>query len=415
LPSLLLWKFYIRELRVRRKRIALTVLAIVWGTLSIVLLLAFGEGIKRQLGVAQRGLGEDIVVMWGGQTSMPYKGLGKGRRILFRREDIMLLKERIPDIRCISGEYGRWGVNIKYGNESVSRHCIGVEPCYGEIRNYNAEALGRFINKNDMENKRRVIFLGTQVKEELFGNRDPVGETVSVDGAPFVVIGWMKDKLQMGMYSGPDENKVAVPSTVFETIYGHRYLNTVVWQARDADRIDAVEREIARVLSAKHGFHPDDPTAISTWNVAEMHEEFDNMMFGIQIFLGIIGTLTLIVAGVGVANIMYVTVREGTRDIGVKMALGARTAQIMHQFIIEALLIAFLGGTIGIACAGTVVSIIRMIPVDSEAIQWVGKPIISWQIAILSAVILGVIGFVAGVFPSRKAAAVSPVESLRYE
>jgi len=219
----------------------------------------------------------------------------------------------------------------------------------------------------------------------------------------------------MGMYSGPDWNRAIIPATTFEGIWGHRYLNNLVIQPEDLDKTEWMENRIIQVLSEKYKFDPSDESTVSVWNFVENVKSFANVMLGIQIFFGMIGGLTLLVAGVGVANIMYVAVKERTTEIGIKMALGAKRFQVMSQFMLEALLIAGLGGLIGILASFGITKLLGSFEFENEALQWLGKPTISLTIALITAIILGLIGLVSGFFPSRKAASVNPVESLRYE
>lgn len=416
LKGLLIFRLFLRDLKKQRKRITLTIMAIAWGTMSIVLLLSFGEGVKRALNKARHGLGEDIVIMWGGQTSIPYQGLGKGRRIRFVDEDVELLKKRIPGIESISGEYARWGISLTYKKNTVSQLVSGVYPSFKDMRAHYSEIGGRFIDELDMKNKKRVVFLGNELKERLFGKEeDGIGKTITLNNIPFTVIGVMIKKMQMGMYGGPDWDKATIPATTFKAIFGHKYLNDMVYKPKDASGAEEVKKEIQKVLGAKYKFNPKDDKALSLWDVIEGQKIFNKVLLGFHIFLGIIGGMTLLIAGVGVANIMYVAVKERTREIGIKMALGAKRFQIMSQFILESLLIAILGGGLGIIVSVIIVEIWGAIPVQADWMQWIGKPVISMEVAVITAVILGAIGILSGIFPSRKAATVNPVESLRYE
>jgi putative ABC transport system permease protein len=416
LKGLLIFRLFLRDLKKQKKRITLTIMALAWGTISIVLLLAFGEGLKRSLTKTQHGLGEDIVIMWGGQTSIPYQGLGKGRRIWFIDEDVELLKKRVPQIESISGEYQRWGVSLTYKKNTVSEHVTGVYSSFKDMRVHYAEMGGRFIDDLDMQDKKRVVFLGNELKKRLFGeNEDAIGKTIILNNIPFTVIGVMIKKLQMGMYGGPDWDKATIPATTFKAIFGDKYLDNMVYKPKDASKAKETEMEIRRILGGKYKFDPKDDKALSLWDTIEGQKTFGKVLLGFHIFLGIIGGMTLLIAGVGVANIMYVAVKERTREIGIKMALGAKRFHIMSQFLLESLLIAILGGGLGIVISVIIVEIWGAIPVKADWMQWIGKPVISMQIAVITAVILGLIGILSGIFPSRKAATVNPVESLRYE
>jgi putative ABC transport system permease protein len=415
MKGLLIFRLFLRDLKKQRKRITLTLMAIVWGTISIVMLLAFGEGMKRSLNKAQHGMGKDIVVMWGGQTSIPYQGLGKGRRIHFVDEDIEFLKTKVPEIETAGGEYNRWGVSITYKNNTVSERVNGVYPSYEEMRAHYSQPGGRFINDRDMQHRRRVVFLGSKLKERLFGKEDAVGKTIVMNNIPFAVIGVMIEKMQMGMYNGPDDNKATIPATTFHAIWGHKYLQNMVYQPRDVSQIEAVKKKVSKVMGGKYRFDPEDNEALWLWDVIEGQKIFNKVLTGFHIFLGIIGGMTLLIAGVGVANIMYVAVKERTREIGIKMAMGAKRLHIMSQFLLEALIITILGGLLGVFFSVVIVKIWGAIPMEADWAQWLGKPVISMNIAVITSMILGIIGTLAGIFPSRRAASVNPVESLRYE
>jgi putative ABC transport system permease protein len=208
LKGFLIFRLFFRDLKKQRKKITLTTLAIAWGTFSIVMLLAFGEGLSNQMTKASHGLGKAIAIMWGGQTTIPYQGLGKGRRIRFIEEDVELLKNRIPEIRNVGGEYNRWGVSITYDKKTLTERVNGLYPSYEEMRAHYPEKGGRFINRLDLKYKRRVVFLGNSLKERLMGDEEAIGKIIVMNNIPFTVIGVMKEKLQMGSYAGPDEDKV---------------------------------------------------------------------------------------------------------------------------------------------------------------------------------------------------------------
>ena len=415
----LVFKMFWREFKAQKKRMFLTILGIVWGTMSITVLLAFGDGLHSQLARNQRGLGEGIIIVWGGQTSKPYKGLPRGRPIMFNQDDIAFLRERIPEIEMIGGEYTRWGQSIANKNKMFNRLVNGVTPEYEIMRNMIPEQGGRFINELDMIHKRRVVFLGYELAGDLFGEHTPpeeiVGQTVEINRIQFTVIGVMKEKMQMGMYSGPDWNRAIVPLTTFKGIWGNRYLSNLVVKLADPNQGEWMEKRIIAELAGKYKFDPEDMSTLGVWDFVSNVKEMDNVMFGMKVFFGLIGGLTLLVAGVGVANIMYVAVKERTTEIGIKMALGAKKYQVMAQFMLEAVLIAFIGGFLGIGLSFALTKMLGAVDFQNQALQWLGKPTISTTIAIITTTILGLIGLVSGFFPSRKAASVNPVESLRYE
>jgi putative ABC transport system permease protein len=237
-----------------------------------------------------------------------------------------------------------------------------------------------------------------------------------VDNVPYTVIGVMKHKAQNSSYGGMDEDHAVIPLRTFWAQYGRDRLNNIVIRPEDPGRMDNAVSEMRAVLAAKYGFDPEDDRALGVWDTVEGAEIFDKMMLGIQIFLGIIGALTLIVGGVGVANIMYAVVKERTREIGVKMALGARSSWVIGPIVLEGLTYTLLGGVLGLVMATGVVILLEAIPTaGNQALEMLGKPTLSPGIALSTAGILGAIGLAAGYFPARRASRVDPAETLRYE
>jgi len=413
-PSIL-WNIFVRDFRKQKKRITLTLVALTWGTISIMLLLGFGEGLHNQLTINQKGMGQGIVVLWGGSTSKPFKGLGKGRPIRFDADDINYLAKRMPELKYVGGEYARWGVAVKNNETVLSEHVTGITPNYTDMRNHIPQMGGRMINAEDLRLRRRVAFLGYELNERLFGEEDAIGKQISINGVPFTVVGIEIRKMQMNMYSGPDGDKVSMPLTTFEAVFGHRFLNVLLYSPKSLDNMKAIEKRVFEVLGAKYKFDPTDDRALWVWDVVESQKEMTLVLMGIQIFLGIIGGLTLLIAGVGVANIMYVSIKERTREIGVKMAVGARRSYILWQFLVESLLITFIGGLFGMAISYIMTEGFKRIPIESEVLDFMGRPTISLEIGIVVITILGILGGLAGLFPALKASSVNPVESLRYE
>lgn len=393
----------------------LTVMSIAWGTIAILLLLAFGEGITIQMNKNSKGLGDGIVIVWGGRTSKVFQGLGLGRRIRFTEDDMNYLKRRMPELKHVAGEYINWGINYKYGDKVFGERVTGVYPCYEEIRTHIPEAGGRFLNKIDMEKKRRVIFLAWGIKRKLFGDEDPIGKQVLLNAVPFTVIGVMKEKIQMGSYSGPDENLGAIPATTFSALYGRRYFNHIIYQPHEFNNMEGIEKRLFEVMGARYKFDPTDEKTLSLWDTVSGARQMSNMMLGIQIFLGLIGGMSLLIAGVGVANIMYVSIKERTREIGVKMAMGAKRSLILTQFLIESILIVGVGGAAGMSVSYILTEGFKRVPIESDVLDFMGRPTVSLEIGLIVIGILGIVAFIAGIFPAMKAASVNPVESLRYE
>lgn len=428
----IIFKVFMRDFRKQQKRITLTLIALAWGTISIMLLLGFGEGLHHQMGINNNGIGKGIAVMWGGQTQKPYKGMGKGRRIRFTPGDDEYIKSRVGGLKYCSGEYMRWGVKIQYDETVVTEMINGVTPEFQDMRNFIPLAGGRMINETDMQQKRRVAFLGNNVARRLFtkieepegegfsnwiptDSTNPVGKQIYINNIPFTVVGVMIPKMQMNSYANPDEYHVAIPATTYQAIYSDPWLDNIVLQPEDPERMKNVEKDLYKALGAKYKFDPEDEPALQIWDIAQSAKEFDNIMLGIKIFMGIIGGLTLIIAGVGVANIMYVSIKERTREIGIKMAVGARRSYILWQFLLEAFLITFLGGGVGMAISYILTEGFKRIPIHSTVLDFMGRPTINLEIGFVVVLILGIMGLLSGFFPALKASSVTPVESLRYE
>ncbi|HSM07872.1 MAG TPA: ABC transporter permease [Gemmatimonadota bacterium] len=414
-----MWKIllaeFIGDMKAQRTRSLLTMFATMWGTIAIVLLLAFGEGLRRSVSSGLLNAGEKIFMIWGGSTTKEWEGLPSGRRIRLSEDDLALLQRSIDEVDRVSPSYGRWGTTLAYGDVKTTTHMEGVYPAFSELRKMFPRPGGRFISERDLDERRRVLFLGDSIAYRLFGAEDPVGRTVELDGAPFVVIGVMRSKFQDSNNNGPDEDRAIIPASTFTAIYGNRYVNHLLVQPRTVGRAPETKRRIAEVLGARFKFDPTDERAIPMWDFFESEKETAMVGYGIQIFLGLVGLFTLLVAGVGVANIMYVVVRERTMEIGVKLAVGARKRHIRQQFVFEALAISLIGGLAGLLLASGIVVVVDWIPFDNPALQYIANPKLSWPIGIACVSILAGIGLAAGYLPARRAAGLDPVESLRYE
>jgi putative ABC transport system permease protein len=413
---LVILQLFARSSRVQRKRAVLTIAAIAWGSLALLLLLSFGEGLKRQLNTARAGMGSNIAVIWPGETGKPWQGLPAGRPIRPRYDDIETIKARIPELQDAVGEMRDWRVSLTNGKKTVTTRVTGVNVGYGEIRNHIARPGGRFLNVQDELQRRRVAFLGDELAKDLFDKEDPVGRTLLVNGSPYTVVGVLKRKLQMGMYGGPDAGHAVIPITTFRAQFGGDQLTNVVLKVKRPQDMALAVKSFRKVLGARYGFDPEDDRALGVWDTVTSANIVRNISLGIELFLGLIGALTLTIGGVGVANIMYATVKERTREIGVKMALGARPSWVTGPLLLEGLVYTVVGGLLGLLGAMAIIFVLSLIPVEgNKALEFLGKPTLSAGVGVASAAILGFVGLLAGFFPARRAAAIDPAQTLRYE
>lgn len=411
----ILFQEFIGDLRAQKTRALLTLFAMLWGTISVVLLLSFGEGLRQTLTKGLLNAGERIFMVYGGQTSLEHEGLPRGRRIRLTERDLDLLLRAVPELEMGSPSYGRWDTRLEVGERRTTTYMEGVNPEFMEMRRTFPRRGGRFLNARDLAEQRRVLFLGDAIAERLFGDREPVGRTVVLDGLPFTVVGVMQEKFQDSSNNGPDENRAIIPATTFRSLYGPEFVSHLLVRPRDVKEAERAKRAIYGALGARHRFDPADERALTMWDFVEDEKITSAIGLGIQIFLGLVGAFTLLVAGIGLANIMVVVVRDRTREIGLKLALGARRRHILVQFLFEALLISLGGGLAGLAVAAAVVLGVDAIPSDDPAMQYLLNPKLSWPIAATCVGILVSVGLAAGFLPARAAARLDPVESLRYE
>jgi len=396
-----------RDLRSQKLRTFLTTLGIVWGTVAVTLLLSFGQAMHKQMLKNVLGLGNAIVIAFPTATSKPFEGIGKGRPIRVTEDDIELVRKRATLVDAISSEYADT-LQLKLGTKTMAVDVSGVSPEFGEMRNMIPQMGGRFLNPIDEAQKRRVAFLGNELAEDLFGSADPVGQIFRLHGSPFTVIGALEPKTQDSSYSGRDKDKAIIPSSTYRALTGQKYVELFIFTAADVQQTVPATDEVRSILAGKIRFDPTDKEALMIWDTTEMFQFMDSFMFAFKAFLAIVGSLTLVVGGIGVSNIMSVVVEERTPEIGVKMALGARPRGILRQFLAETLILTAVGGSIGLLIT---YGICEAWPAGME--EFIGIPKVDTQVALLTASLLGLIGFVAGFFPARSAANLDPVVAMK--
>lgn len=406
-----------RELFAERTRVLLTILAIAWGTASITTMLAVGEGLRQMFGRSMRGFGENILVVSPGQTSKAHNGLPEGHPVRLEREDVESMRASIPQLGAISGEHMHWAPMRREQHFRTGR-LMGVDPDYGSMRNIIVEKGGRFIDELDMRYQRRVAVIGPEVVKELFpAGEDPVGQHIEIDDRPFLIVGIMRKKYQSTTFGGPDRDGTWIPGTTFEPMFDRRYFSYLIARPRTLAEMPLLKERMRSAAAHRSGTDPQDEEILRYWDMLEMQQITSNIFTGLQVLFGIVGGLTLIVAGVGIANVMYVSVSNATRDIGIRMATGARTHQVLGQYVLEGLLATALGGVLGMGASALLVWGVSQIPMQGDFFDIVGKPlpVLSAQVAAIVIAVLGAIGLAAGYFPARRAAQIDPAVALRQE
>ena len=400
---------FLNDMRRQKLRTALTMFGIFWGTCSIVLLFAFGQGITESQLKSQRGLGDNIAIIWPGVTSKEYQGLPTGRRVQFTEDDAFLIKSKAKSLKGLSPEYRGWNVNLRYGKQNTLRSIAGVWPEYGDLRNVIPDVGSRFINQRDIDEKRRVIFLGNNLAKDLFGEEEAIGQQLLFNGTPFTVIGVMKEKKQNSSYNGRDDRNAFIPSSTFKAMFSRRYVNVLIAQCFPTKSMETTKSEIYKILGEKYRFDPTDKETLSIWDTTRGIAFLKTFFMAFQYFLVGIGVATLITGGIGVSNIMNVVLEERTKEIGIKMALGAKKHMILLQFVLETLLITAVGGALGFGFAYTIVRIFPAFKLD----EFIGTPTVNLFGSILVIIVLGLVGLAAGFFPARRAANLQPVQALK--
>jgi putative ABC transport system permease protein len=408
MTSLSFLRQMLQDIRHQKLRTLLTLFGITWGTVSVALLVSFGEGLQRRIEKNQKGLGDGIVIAWPSRTSLAWNGLGKGRPMRVTEEDLEALRREIPEA-SFSAEYGASGSTFRRERARITPAMSATNSVFGMMRNLIAAQGGRYVNDLDVDRRRRVVFLGDKLKQDLFGDADAVGRTVMIDNVPFLVIGVMEAKAQDSSYSGRDKDKAFIPDTTYKGLFGVRNVSNFIFQAKDPGQVPMVTRRVYEVLGRRLKFDPSDKEAISLWDTTEGMKFLTVFFTTFRVFLGVIGSFTLMVGGIGVSNIMYVVIEERTREIGVKLAVGAKPRYIQSQFLLETLTLTATGGVLGLAVTLGILGVFPLLGLD----EYVGTPQASPVVILTTALLLGAIGSLAGYFPARRASLLDPVVALK--
>jgi len=407
-------KEILHDLGQYKARTAMTMFGLIWGTMTVILLLAFGVGVGKQMSKNMHGIGEGIAIVWPGRTSIPFEGYGRDRRIRLTEEDIEYLRMEIKDIKRISPEYSTWRQPARVLDKVNRLNLTGILPEFGVMRNIWPESGGRWLNDMDIKYKRRVVFIGNRLRDFLFGeNEDVIGKYVFIGETPFMVIGVMRPKTQNSSYNSRDRDRAFIPYTTFKSITGYRYVSNFIYQIDDPKINAQVREKVYTALGKKFKFDPEDKETLGIWDTTTFDVFIENFSLGFTLFMGMIGVITLIVGGIGLANIMYVVVQERTQEIGIRRSVGAKGRHIFGQFIFEAFVVIGMGALIGFLLAVGLIELIAAIP-SEELREAVGLPELNLVVALSTMFILALIGFLAGFFPARRAAKLHVIDCLRY-
>ena len=398
-----------------KRRTILTMFGIAWGIISITIMVAAGEGLGAGIQKNQETFGKDVMIVFSGRTSMQAGGTRSGRVVRWGEEDYVAVAKESPACKYVLPELGR-NVQVHSAFNSGDILTVGSLPAFTEIRSI-AVAAGRFYNHQDNAEARNVAFLGSDTKKQLFADREALGQTVWMNAIPYTVIGVMKPKDQNSSYDGFDTRKIFIPFNSMRRDFPSKppavehtveHLLVAPWSLEThPDCVKQLRRSLARL----HNFDPRDKEAAGIWDTVKNAEANRMIIVGMEIFMGAVGIATLFLGGLGVMNVMLVSVRERTREIGVRMALGATRRSILRQFFLETIIVVALSGGTGLLLAYVFCALVNLLPMP----RFFEGLLTSWKLGALSVALLGLIAVLSALYPANRAASVDPIEALRFE
>lgn len=398
-----------------KRRTLLTMFGIAWGIISITLMVAAGEGLGRGIQKQQENFGKDVMIVFAGQTSMQAGGTRSGRDIHWMEEDYKEVAKEAPACKYVMPELGN-NLKVHSAFNSGNIDTVGSLPPFQVIRSVSV-AQGRFYNEEDNEQGRRVAFLGSDTKKQLFAEREAIGQTVELNGVPYTVIGVMKVKDQNSSYDGVDIRKIFIPFNSMKRDFPNKppsvrhSVDRLLVAPWSLDTHKDCVRQIRRTLARLHDFDPRDEEAASIWDTVKNAQANRMIFVGMEIFMGAVGVATIFLGGLGVMNVMLVSVRERTREIGVRKALGATRQSILRQFFLETIIVVFISGGSGLIISYGFCALVNLLP----KFPYFDGLDASWQLATLTISLLGIIAVLSALYPANRAASVDPIEALRFE
>jgi putative ABC transport system permease protein len=403
--------------RAHKMRSLLTMFGIVWGIASVIILVGLGKGFSKDQHDRMKTLGKDLVIVWGGRTSSQVGGRAAGREIQLNIDDAELIRKECYLVRSVSPELRRTVPEVSAFN-SANRGVVGVWPSYPDFRSLLLEE-GRLLTEDDEREGRRVVILGSAARQQLFHGQPAVGASLLIKSIPYTVVGVLAKKKQNANYDGPDNDYLFAPYSAVARDFPppdkpgvtRGWLDNIVFEVGSPQEHDAAVQQVRRVLGRVHHFDPTDKDALFIWDTMEAAEMVKKIFDVITVFFGCVALMTLCLGGIGVMNIMLVSVTERTREIGVRKAIGATRTDILRQFFAESAILAVVSGALGLSVGTGLCFLMSLLPLP----DFVPHPIVSTVSLVASLLTLSLITFTAGMYPARRAAQMTPVDSLRYE